>query len=269
MSGPVQFVETSHGRIAYRVFGSEGGVPLVFANRFRGTIDDWDPDFVAAASRQRKVVMFDSAGIGRSSGDVPTSIAGMAQVLADVSAALGLNKIDLLGWSLGGLVAQQTTLNYPGLVRRLIVAGSSPGGISDGPQQHPRVREVMSRGANGAEDFLFLFFPETETARAAGLAYLRRLEVNADRGPVVSTQAVMNQFKAFGGWAGVRNRLSEIKVPVLVANGHHDVMIPAYRSYVLAQEVANGKLVLYPNAGHAFLFQYIDDFSAEIDRFLS
>lgn len=269
MTSTVQVIDTAHGTLAYRSLGSGEGVPLVLSQRFRGTLDDWDPEFLAELARTRPVIAFDSAGIGRSSGEVPTSIAGMAQVAADFIAALGLGQVDLLGWSLGGLVVQQVALDHPSLVRRLIVAGSSPGGISDGPQQHPRVREVMTHPVNGEEDFLFLFFPETDTARAAGQAHLRRLSSNSDRGPPVSRLGFMNQVIAFSEWPGVRDRLSSLVTPVLVANGQHDIMIPAYRSYILAQEVGYGKLVLYPDAGHAFLFQYIQDFAAEIERFLT
>lgn len=268
MPQPISFVETAFGKLAYRVTGTTGGVPLVLTNRFRGTIDDWDPLFIEALSGSRKVVIFDNAGIGRSEGEVPTSIAGMAGVAAEFVKGLGLGQVDLLGWSLGGLVAQQTALDHPDIVRRLIVAGSSPGGIADGPKPHPKVQDVMAHPVNGEEDFLFLFFPETDTARSAGRAYYKRVH-GQERGPAVTPQAFMNQIKAFSGWPGLRDRLGELKIPVLVGNGQHDVMIPAYRSYVLAQEVANGKLVLYPDAGHAFLFQYAEDFAAEVDRFLS
>jgi pimeloyl-ACP methyl ester carboxylesterase len=269
MSHSISFVKTSFGQLAYQVSGPAGGVPLVLTNRFRGTIDDWDPAFIDALAQQRRVVAFDSAGIGRSEGEVPTSIAGMAGVAAELIKVLGLGQVDLLGWSLGGLVAQQTALDYPALIRRLIVAGSSPGGITDGPKQHPKVQEVMAHPVNAEEDFLFLFFPETESARAAGRAYYQRLLSQPDRGPAVTAQAFMNQIKAFSSWPGVRDRLGELTIPVLVGNGQHDVMIPAYRSYVLAQEVGNGKLVLYPDAGHAFLFQYAEEFAVEVNCFLS
>ncbi|KAA0073971.1 alpha/beta hydrolase [Tardiphaga sp. P9-11] len=269
MSQSTRFVETSHGKLAYRVAGPAGGVPILLANRFRGTLDDWDPAFIDALAQNRTVVAFDSAGIGRSKGEVPGSISGMADVAADLVKVLGLGKVDLLGWSLGGIVAQTVALDHPQIVRRLIVAGSSPGGVKDGPQQHSRVPEVMSHPVNGEEDFLFLFFPETETARAAGRAYFKRVAEVSDRGPAVTASSFMNQIKAFSAWEGVRERLPELKIPVLVANGQHDVMIPAYRSYVLAQEVLDGKLILYPDAGHAFLFQYAEDFALEIERFLS
>lgn len=262
-------IETRHGPLAFRSFGRAEGVPLVLCQRFRGTLDDWDPAFIGAVAAQRRVILFDSAGIGRSGGEVPTSIAEMAEIVADFAHALDLGQIDLLGWSLGGLVAQQVALDHAPLVRRLIVAGSSPGGITDGPQQHPRVPKVMAHPVNGEADFLFLFFTDTESGRAAGKAHLARLPAGADRGPPMSPLGFRSQIIAFSEWPGVRERLRELRIPVLAANGQHDVMIPAYRSYVLGQEVAEGKTVLYPDAGHAFLFQHIEAFAAEIERFLA
>ena len=269
MSDTICFVDTAHGKLAYRTVGSPGRTPLLLTNRFRGTLDDWDPAFIEPLATNRTVITFDSAGIGRSGGEVPTSIAGMADVAAALTTALQIEQVDLLGWSLGGLVAQTVALNHRDIVRRLIVAGSSPGGIADGPQPHPRVPQVMSHASNSDDDFLFMFFPETETARAAGHDYIERLAAMPGRGPAVTEASFRNQMKAFMTWPGVRERLSELTIPVLVANGQHDVMIPAYRSYVLAQEVLNGKLILYPDAGHAFLFQYARSFAAEVHDFLS
>lgn len=269
MSETTRFVDTVHGKLAYRITGADGGVPILLTSRFRGTLDDWDPAFIDALAGNRTVITFDSAGIGRSGGEVPTSIEGMADVAAAFVNALAIKQIDLLGWSLGGLVAQTVALNHRDIVRRLIVAGSSPGGITDGPQQHPRVPEVMSHASNDEDDFLFMFFPETETARAAGRDYIKRLGAMSGRGPAVTEASFRNQMKAFMTWKGVRERLRELTIPVLVANGQHDAMIPAYRSYVLAQEVLDGKLVLYPDAGHAFLFQYFKKFATEVDDFLS
>lgn len=262
-------IETSHGRLAARETGPAGGIPLVLLQRFRGTMDDWDPAFLDAISADRRVVWFDSAGVGRSAGKTPESIAGMAAVAAEAIESLDVPHADVLGWSLGGVVAQQLALDAPHLVRRLIVAGSSPGGIKDGPQPHPRVPQVMTRPVNGTEDFLFLFFPETEAAVTAGRSSLARIVAQPDRGPAVSAEAFMAQVKAISSWEGVLHRAAELRLPMLVANGAHDVMLPAYRSYVLSQQAPDAKLVLYPDAGHAFLFQEIESFAAEIDWFLS
>lgn len=265
----INWLETSHGKLAWRADGPESGVPLLLLQRFRGTMDDWDPAFITALSSGRRIIRFDSAGIGRSEGIVPESIAGIAAIAADVIGKLGLAQVDVLGWSLGGIVGQQLALDFPGLVRRLIVAGSSPGAVADGPKQHPRVPEVMTKPESDEGDFLFLFYPETETAIAAGRASLARIAAQPDQGPKVTGASFMRQVKALSSWPGVLDRVKELKLPILVANGAHDVMLPAYRSYVLSQQAPDAKLVLYPDAGHAFLFQAISDFAAEVDRFLT
>jgi pimeloyl-ACP methyl ester carboxylesterase len=265
----INWLETSYGRLAWRADGPENGLPLVLFQRFRGTTDDWDPAFIAPLSANRRVIRFDSAGIGRSEGAVPDSIAGIAAVAAEVIQKLGFKQVDVLGWSLGGIIGQQFALDFPHLVRRLIVAGSSPGPVADGPQQHQRVPQVMTKPVNDEDDFLFLFYPETETAIAAGRASLQRINAQADRGPPVSGASFMGQLKAVSSWTGALTRAQELRLPILVANGAHDVMLPAYRSYVLSQQAPNAKLVLYPDAGHGFLFQEIDDFVAEVSRFLA
>ncbi|BDG74354.1 alpha/beta fold hydrolase [Roseomonas fluvialis] len=265
----LQWLDTELGRIAIASDGPQGGVPLLLLQRFRGTLDDWDPDFIAAIAANRRVIRFDSLGIGRSGGQVPETISGMAGVAAHLIRALGIEQVDILGWSLGGAVGQQLALDWPALVRRLVVAGSSPGTITEGPQPHPRVAQVMTKPANGPEDFLFLFYPETDSAIAAGRASLGRIAGQPDRGPPVTAEALMAQVRAIAAWPGVLHRATELRMPLLVANGAHDVMLPAYRSFVLSQQAPDAKLVLYPGAGHAFLFQEIDDFAAQLDLFLA
>lgn len=265
---PNDGIETGHGRLAIRLDGPQGGIPLLLLQRFRGTMDDWDPALVAAIARDRRVIRFDSAGVGRSQGSVPETIRGMAAIAAEVIGLLGLPQVDVLGWSLGGAIGLELALNFPHLVRRLIVAGSSPGPVADGPQQHPRVPQVMTKSENDEEDFLFLFHPPSASAIAAGRASLARIRSQPDRGPATSPLALMMQVKAISAWPGVLHRASELRLPMLVANGAHDVMIPAYRSYVLSQQAPDAKLILYPDAGHAFLFQDIDGFTRDIEQFL-
>jgi pimeloyl-ACP methyl ester carboxylesterase len=261
-------IDLSCGKLVWRADGPDGGLPLVLLPRFRGTMDDWDPLFISALSADRRVIRFDSAGIGRSEGDVPDSVGEMASIAAEFITELGFRKADMLGWSLGGAVAQQFALDYPHLLRRLVVAASSPGAVSDGPQQHPRVPLVMTKFENDESDFLFLFYPESGTALSAGRASLARISSQPSRGPTVTAVGVMGQAKAIAAWPGVLHRANELHLPILVANGAHDVMLPAYRSYVLSQQAPNAKLILYPDAGHAFLFQEIDDFTSEVSRFL-
>lgn len=266
---PLLYAETPYGRLAYREEGEGPGPALLLCQRFRGTLDDWDPAFLRAISRNRRVIRFDSAGIGGSGGDVPVGLEGMASVVLAFSDALGLPEIDLLGWSLGGFVAQYVALAAPARIRRLIIAASGPGGKAEGPEPHPRVREVMAHPHNGSDDYLFLFFHDSLTSRAAGRASLDRLAAARDRVPPVSGPGFVGQLKAIAAATGVRDRLGDLTMPVLVANGAHDVMIPAYRSFVISQEAPNAKLILYPDSGHAFLFQYTDCFASEIDHFLT
>ncbi|MCR5857469.1 alpha/beta fold hydrolase [Mesorhizobium sp. J428] len=265
----VEWLNTKYGRLAWRQDGAFDGVPLLLLQRFRGTMDDWDPDFIAALSQKRRIIRVDSAGIGRSDGTVPDTIAGIADVAAEVVRELGLPQVDVLGWSLGGIIAQQLTLDYPDLVRRLVVAGSSPGAVEGGPEPHPRVSQVMTKPENDEDDFLFLFYPETETAKSAGRNSLARIRNQPDRGPNVSAPGFTGQIKAIMSWPGSLSRADEFRLPMLIANGAHDVMLPAYRSYALSQKVPNAKLVIYPDAGHGFLFQEIADFTREVDVFLA
>ena len=265
----IAWLETKAGRLAWQEDGPHSDIPLVLLQRFRGTMDDWDPAFIAGLAQGRKVIRFDSVGIGRSEGVVPDTVAGIAEVAAEFIKAAGFAKADVLGWSLGGIVGQQLALDFPHLVRRLVIAGSSPGLVADGPQQHPDVPKVMTKPENDDSDFLFLFYPETETAIASGRASLARIEAQPERGPKVTAAGFMGQIKALMSWPGILTRASELRLPILIANGSHDIMLPAYRSYVLSQQAPDAKLVLYPDAGHGFLFQYIDDFVVEIERFLS
>jgi pimeloyl-ACP methyl ester carboxylesterase len=269
----VRFAETSFSQIAYRIDGDVDGIPLLLAQRYRATIDDWDPRFIAALASGRRVIRFDNAGVGRSSGsEVPDNVAAMAEVAVALIDALGLDKVDLLGWSLGGYVAQMVALNAPDRVRRLVIAGSGPGAVPEGPAQHPHVKEVVTKDVLDDEDFLFLFFPDTAEGRAAGRAHLDLIAVDAT-GPAVTMSAALQQRKAIVSWTkgepSARARLAELTMPTLVANGTSDVMVPAYGSYVISQDAPNAKLVLYPRSGHAFLFQHIDAFVGEVQRFLS
>jgi pimeloyl-ACP methyl ester carboxylesterase len=270
---PMRFAQTRFGRIAYRIDGDGDGVPLLLAQRYRGTIDDWDPRFIAALASGRRVIRFDNASVGRSSGsEAPDNVAAMAEVAPALIDGLGFDKVDLLGWSLGGYIAQMVALNAPGRIRRLVIAGSGPGAVPEGPAQHPYVREVVTKDVLDDEDFLFLFFPETTEGRAAGRAHLDLIAAEAT-GPSVTMAAALQQRKAIVSWTkgepSARARLSELTVPTLVANGASDVMVPVYGSYVISQEAPNAKLVLYPRSGHAFLFQHIDAFVGEVQRFLS
>ena len=176
------------------------------ALRFRGTIDHWDPALLDVLGSERDVIVFDNVGTGRSTGQAPTTVEGLAEGLLEFTDALGLRQVDLFGWSLGGIVVQAATLLRPSLVRRLIVAGSTPGGVPDMPAAPDRVWQVAGKPVNEDEDFLYLFFPETDAARQAGLASLRRLDtrlndshaaVAPERSPIQAAAVVVAPVISF------------------------------------------------------------------------
>lgn len=269
-------VDGPSARFTYRRSGPRGGVPLVLLNRFRGTIDWWDPEFLDYLSADHDVILFDNVGIGYTSGQPRDSIDGFADGAIEFIDALGLHEVDLLGWSLGGVVAQAVTRRRPDVVRKLIVAGSGPGQVPGMTALAEDVLTIMAKpGGGDAEDMLYLFYPDNDAARASGHEHLAKVSTRlAADAPVVSEEAAMGQFIAAGKlmsipFERVQAELESIKQPVLYANGVHDVMIPAIASYVAVQHLDSATLVLYSDAGHAFLFQHARAFATEVTNFLA
>jgi pimeloyl-ACP methyl ester carboxylesterase len=231
-------------------------------------MDDWDPEFVARLATARRVIRFDSLGIGESGGETPNSVRGMAEVVPLLLDALGIDAVDLLGWSLGGYIGQTVALTWPERVRHLVIAGSGPGG-PNGPPPHPRVGEIAAKTAATREDVQFLFFTGTEAGTAAARRHFDRIRLG-ERPPVAAESGRRQREAIVSWWKGdgaARPHLGELRMPVLVANGIADVMVPAEHSFAIAKKAPGAKLVLYPDAGHAFLFQYAEDFCAEVLRF--
>jgi pimeloyl-ACP methyl ester carboxylesterase len=272
-----QYVDVAGQRIAYRRIGPATGVPLLLLNRFRGTMDHWDPRLIDRIAAQRPVLMFDQPGFARSTGQAPDSLPGFAASAAQVVRALGHSQVDVLGFSMGGTVALQFALDHPGLLRRLVVAGSGPGFVPHVPPGEeagtPPVWQAATKPVNDDADFLFLFFENTPSSQAAGRAYLARLAQRSDafaqQVEAGAWQAQLKSAMAVGSEStSLLPRLGTIRHPVLVANGRHDIMVPTYASYAMAQAMPDARLVVYPDAGHGFLFQHADDFADEVLRFL-
>jgi pimeloyl-ACP methyl ester carboxylesterase len=260
---------TPLGAIAVRIDGDPDGLPLLLCQRFRGTMEDWDPEFVMLLAKGRKVIRFDSVGVGESSGITPNRVRGMAEIVPALLDALDIETIDLLGWSLGGYVAQSVALSWPTRVRRLIIAGSGPGG-PDGPPPHPRVAEIAVKAAPAEEDLQFLFFTDTQIGQASARRHFDNIRFR-ERLPVTAQMGASQREAIVAWWKGegaARTRLSTLSTPTLVANGVADVMVPAEHSFAIARNAPNAKLILYPDAGRAFLFQYAHDFCGEVLKFL-
>jgi pimeloyl-ACP methyl ester carboxylesterase len=269
---PTRFVSAGDVRFAYRRFGKPSGTPLVFLQHFRGSMDNWDPALLNGFAQDRTVITLDNAGIGFSSGEVPDTVAAMAQYALDFLDALGLSQVDLLGFSLGGYIAQHLTLHRPDLVRRLILAGTGPGKGEGTQDLNPTILDAASL-APSPNGVLQLFFEPTATSRAAGEAFLGRLQTReGERDPYLTGNGVQAQRTALTRWD--RNEdaayphLREIPQPVFVASGSHDLIIPTVNALVLAQRLPNAQVILYPDSGHGFLFQYHTLFGKHATLFL-
>ena len=276
VSAPTQFVQASGIRFAYRRFGQDIGVPLVFMPHFRAGMDHWDPAVTDGFAASRPVILFDNAGVTGSSGETPDTVEAMAEHAADFVAALGLSLIDVLGFSIGGHVAQNLTLRHPAIVRRLMLVGTGPRGGE--PSQDPKSAEYGAStdprtGETGLEAFLYLFFRPSETSQAAGKAFWDRRHLRKnDVDPPSSPQTMAAQRAAITAWREVRGeRYSELKnigQPTLVVNGNHDIMIPTINSFTLSQEIPRAQLIVYPDSGHGSLFQFPELFVAHGRMFL-
>ena len=273
-TAPTQFVDAAGVRFAYRRFGKSSGVPLVFNMHFTGTMDHWDPLVTDGLAATREVILFNNAGISSSSGEVPATAEEMAAKAAAFIRALGLAKVDLLGFSLGGFVAQALTLAHPGLVRRLILVGTGPRGGEGMATLTPEAQAVFgSTYPNPDELWLGVFFTPTEASQAAGRAFLSRFRLRQeDRDPEVSEKVPPAQIDAIGRWgaprAGGFDYLRDIIHPTLVINGSHDVIVYTANSLILQRNLPNAQLILYPDSNHGSQYQYPALFVTDVTRFL-
>jgi pimeloyl-ACP methyl ester carboxylesterase len=260
---PNRYIEANGIRYAYRRFGTEEGVPLLFLQHFRGGMDHWDPLVTDGLAEHRPVVLVDSAGVGGSSGAAPDTIEAMADDLRHFLTALDMKRLDVLGFSIGGMVAQSLVLRNPDLVRRLVLVGTRPRGgeSSGGRERDPEVARVAGNPTPTLEDFLFLFFDPSPDSQAAGRRFWhRRHERTIAVDPPSSPLTGQAQSTALHAWydAGPNkfDELKRIEIPTLVVHGHRDIMLPTVNAYNLSQHIPDAQLIIYPKSGHGALFQY-------------
>jgi pimeloyl-ACP methyl ester carboxylesterase len=270
-TAPTHTINAGGVEFAYRELGPSTGVPVVFLTHLTAVLDNWDPRIVDGIAAKHPVITFDNRGVGASSGSTPTTIEEMASDAITFIRALGFEQVDLFGFSLGGMIAQVIAQQEPGLVRKMILAGTGPAG-GEGIDKVTRVTYLdVARGLLTRQDpKQFLFFTRTPNGRRAGKEFLARLQERTnDRDKAISVRSLRAQLKAIHRWGQQQPAdLASIHQPVLVMNGDSDKMVPSKNTVELDRRLPNSQLVLYPDAGHGGVFQYHEDFVERAVEFL-
>jgi pimeloyl-ACP methyl ester carboxylesterase len=276
VTAPTRFLEAGKERYAYRRFGAGSGLPLLCLQHFTGTLDNWDPAVTDPLASRREVILFESAGIGRSSGSVPNTITAMAAHALAFVDGLGIATCDVLGFSLGGMVAQQMALQRPSIFRRMMLVGTAPRGGEDIMHlEKPGLAKFLNDPSlQGYAILQKIFFASSEPSQAAGAAFIERLmQRSEDREPISGPAVAQAQMAAFREWEQVSGeRFSDLKKihhPTLVVNGVYDEMIPVSNSYWLSAHLPNAVLLTYPDSGHGSLFQFNESFTRQAAAFLA
>ena len=258
---------------AYRDTG-ESEVPLVLLQHFRGNLDSWDPAFIDALATNRRVIAFDNAGVGGSTGDTPHTIGRMAHDAIDFVTAMGFGQTDILGFSIGSFVAQEIALIRPAIVRRLVLASTAPQGAAGMHGWAAEVIGAVGKPQTSPEEYIGVFFASSPSSRKAGQESVQRQYARTEDRDAATTWATREaQYDAVCTWGipdhGALQRVAAIEHPVFVANGDSDPMILPHYTYLLAGLIPQAKVKIYPDSAHGFLFQHHAEFAADIEAFLS
>jgi len=271
---PNELVSAANGiDYAYRDTGGSG-LPLVLLQHFRGNLDNWDPALIDALASVRRVVTFDNAGVGGSTGITPDTIEQMARDALAFMAAMQFRQADLLGFSIGSFVAQQIALKRPAIARRLVLASSAPQGAAGMHGWAPEVIGAIGTPQTSPEAYLDVFFTKSASSRQAGQQALQRMYARTEDRDTATTWATREaQYDAVCAWGipdhALLQRLSALGMPVFVANGDSDPMILPHYSYLLAGLIPHAQVKIYPDAAHGFLFQHHTEFAADLNAFLT
>jgi pimeloyl-ACP methyl ester carboxylesterase len=274
---PNKLVRAANGiDYAYRDTGPgpSGGVPLVLFQHFRGNLDNWDPALIDALASARRVITFDNAGVGGSTGTTPNTVEQMAHDAIAFIAAMDLGRVDLLGFSIGSFVAQQVALTRPAIVRRLVLASAAPQGAAGMHGWAPEVIGAVGEPETRPQQYLEVFFSPSSSSRQAGQEVLGRIYARTQDRDAVTTWATREaQYDAVCTWGipdhALLQRVSCLEMPVFVANGDSDPMILPRYSYLLAGLIPQARVKVYPDSAHGFLFQHHAEFAADVETFLS
>jgi len=268
---PTRTVDVGGTRFAYRQLGTDTGVPVIFLHHLAAVLDNWDPRVIDGIAARHRVITFDNRGVGASQGSTPDSIEAMARDAVAFIRALGFDQVDLLGFSMGGFVAQVIAQTEPQLVRKIILAGTGPaGGEGIDKVTSLTMSDTIKAVLTFKDPKYYLFFTTTANGKGAARKFLQRLKERTDnRDTPISISSFRAHLKAIHAWGLAEpSDLTSIQQPVLVANGDNDRMVPSSNSADLARRLPHAQLILYPDAGHGGIFQYHEVFVPEALKFL-
>ena len=270
---PNKSIRTANGiTYVYRELGEKIGIPIVFFTHLSANLDNWDPRIIDGIAKQHWVITFDNTGVGLSSGQVPGTIKEMAEDAIDFIKALGFKQIDILSFSMGGMIAQELLELEPTLIRKVILTGTGPRG-GKGIENVTKIsNQDLVRAIFTLKDVkTYLFFTRTSNGKKKAKEFLARIkERKQNRDKMISLKGYYTQLEAINRWGkSTPADLSKIKQPILVVNGEADRMVPTENSYELVQRLPNSKLVIYKDAGHGAIFQYHQEFTKEVLAFLN
>jgi pimeloyl-ACP methyl ester carboxylesterase len=270
-TAPTQIVETNGVRYAYRRFGKAGTAPLLFLGYFNSNMDAWDPAVTNSLAADHEVILFDNAGVGASGGETPYTVAQMMPQCVAFCRALDLKAIHVLGFSLGGMIAQQLALDHPDLVQRLILLGTAPRG-----GEGLTFTELSAEEQADPVAFLLgAFFTPSDASQAAGRQYMKRLESRTkDRDLPVSRNSAVAQLAAIREWGGIPStnrytKLKNITHQTLIVHGNKDVVVGPINALILAEQLPNAQLIVYSDSSHGAQFQHAKSFLQHLNLFLS
>ena len=270
-TAPTRFVEANNIRYAYRRFGRGSGRPILLLNYFAATMDDWDPKVTNGLAAGQEVILFDNAGVGASTGETPSTVAAMMKDCVDFCRALNLTKFDVLGFSLGGMIAQQLASEHPDLVRRIVLLWTGPRGGEGMTFTELSLDEL----ADPVALLMGAFFTPSEASQASGQAYVERLKLRVkDRDTPISMTSAGAQLDAIREWGLIASSdryamLSKIRQPTLIAHGSKDIVVIPINAFLLEQHLPDAQLVMYPDASHGAASQHADAFLEHARLFLN
>ena len=268
-----QTINVSGTDFYYRKLGENNpGVPVIFLNHLAATMDNCDPKIIDGIASKHQIICFDNRGVGATKGETPITVAEMAKDARTFIHALGYEKVDLIGFSLGGFISQEILLQEPQLVRKAILAGTGPaGGVGIKNVTKITYLDIM-RGLFSFKDAkTYLFFNRNKNGKRSAKDFLSRLkERKEDRDKRMGIGGLQRQLKAIHAWGlGKSQDLSVIKQPVLVVNGDNDRMVASSNTHDLAKRLPSSEIIIYKDAGHGGIFQYHDEFVKSVLVFLA